>query len=343
MIYLKIIILKIFFISFSFAKTPFEYGFSLSSGYDDNVMRLSSQEFNEASQNRDLMGGAKKFDSFRYKIGFNSKKSLWQKGKKELFARGNLNRINYQHNKNKKYWSSGFDLIYKWGSYKNIRYSLRHLNNFYLRHYVDRDISNSKISSCLFTDQNQKISITYLIQKKNWVNFGVGYLQRYYNVPFTEFDLDIYYIRGKINQKISRIGSISLQLENGFAISNYDSDSFRPSSFNRSYETLEWYLPFILKYRSKILKEIGFSIRQENRQYVAEDLNDPLHSGRNHVDNKYDIWIKKDINEIISATFTSRFRRRDTQSQYEWVTDLKSFNQIQLWFKIEWDLIYDQY
>ena len=343
MVYKKKIICKLLFASFLIARTPFEYAFLLSSGYDNNVMRLSSEEFKRANQNVDLLGGVEKFDSFIYKVGFKGKKSLWELGKKEFFIKGNIDWANYQHNQYKKYWSSGLDLTYKWGSFRNIRYSLRHLNNFYLRHYIDRDISTSKLSPCLFTDHNQKLLITFLIQKNFWANFGIGFLQRYYAEPFREFDLDIFYFRFKLSKKIKKIGSISFQLENGLANSDLNLSDFRPSSFDRSYKTLEWYIPIILKSKLKILNEFGFSIRNENREYVAESLNDPLHSGRNHFDTKYDFWVKKDINNTISAKFSTRIRRRNTFSEYDWVSDLKSFNQVQVLLKIEWKLIYDKY
>ncbi|MED5317262.1 MAG: hypothetical protein VX744_05865, partial [Candidatus Neomarinimicrobiota bacterium] len=73
------------------------------------------------------------------------------------------------------------------------------------------------------------------------------------------------------------------------------------------------------------------------------DPDDPLHSGRNHLDTKYDLWLKKIITETVNVTLTGRYRTRVTDSGYEWVEDLKSFQLLQMWCKIEWDLIYDRY
>ena len=92
-----------------------------------------------------------------------------------------------------------------------------------------------------------------------------------------------------------------------------------------------------------MISEIGVSLRTEYRVYDAEDVNDPLHSGRSHMDSKYDIWLKKKLTEDIGITLTSRYRARTTDSSYNWVNDLKSFKQLQFWFNIEWDLIYDKY
>ena len=175
------------------------------------------------------------------------------------------------------------------------------------------------------------------------MNVGSGYLQRYYSKPFTEFDLDIFYIRGKINYRLKNIGSIALQVDGGRASNITYVPELRPSSFDRSYHTLEWYLPFRINKNLNFFNEIGISARLESRQYDAESTNDPLHAGRSHLDSKYDFWIKKSISDNLSLTISSRFRTRVTDSEFTWVNDLKSFKQIQFWFNIEWDTIYDKY
>ena len=77
--------------------------------------------------------------------------------------------------------------------------------------------------------------------------------------------------------------------------------------------------------------------------YEAEDPNDPLHTGRGHIDSKLEFWLKKRLFDTVSVTFSTRYRTRDTNSAYDWVQKLKSFKQIQMWFKIDWDLVYDNY
>ena len=336
---------SIFLMVFSciYAGTPFEYTLGFTSGYDSNVMRFSDEEFNEASTDSELMGGANTFDSYVLKLGLSGKKTIWGLDKKEVYINGSFNWADYKNNPEKKYWSGAFDATYRWGSYKNIKYGLRHLNSFYLRHYVDRDISNKSLSPCFFNDRNQSIIITQKIKKNYWVNFGVGYLQRYYDKPFTEFDLDIIYFKGKINKRVNNLGSIAFQIDQGRAKSESHYLPQRPSSFDRSYQTLEWYVPIKINKRIKYVDEIGISVRSENRKYDAEDLDDPLHTGRSHQDGKYDFWVKKEMYDSFSVSISSRYRTRNTQSVYSWVTDLKSFEQLQIWLKVEWDLIYDRY
>ena len=323
--------------------TPIEYGISLTGGYDNNAMRFSKDEFNEASYDIDLMGGSKTFDSFVTRWGISAKKTLVISGSRSIKLSGFYASSDYRDTPEKRYWSGGLDASYKWGPYKNIKYTLRHLDRFYLRHYVDRDISINALASCMFTDRNQAITLTHRLSRYSWLSIGSGYLQRYYTRPFTEFDLDIVYLKGKMNYRLKDIGSVALQIDRGRANNISYVPQMRPSSFDRSYQTTEWFLPLKINKKLNFISEIGVSARLETRKYDAEDPNDPLHAGRSHLDSKYDLWVKKKLNEIVSITLSTRYRTRVTDSEYAWVNDLKSFKQFQFWFNIKWDMIYDKY
>ena len=64
--------------------TPWNYTLSLGSGYDSNVLRLSSTEISNAGQNPELLGSSQNFDSFVTKYGFSLKKDLWVNNNKNL-------------------------------------------------------------------------------------------------------------------------------------------------------------------------------------------------------------------------------------------------------------------
>ena len=325
------------------AGTPLEYSIAFTGGYDNNVMRFSNEELDRAAINPFLMGGSKTFDSFVSKMNVSAKKSLFNFHKKSVIANLTYTFSDYTHTPEKKYWSGGVDMAYKWGAYKNLKYSVRHLNNFYLRHYINRDISTTQFEPCLFTDRNQSLQLTQKIMKRLWINIGGGYLQRYYKKPFAEFDLDITYVKSRLNYKMQNFGTIGVQVNKGRALSKSHHLPDRPSSFNRSYQTTEWYLPLRVNKKLLLLNEIGFSTRIENRQYDTENPDDPLHSGRSHIDSKFDIWVKKKLGDSVGLVISSRYRVRSTKSDYNWVNDLKSFKQLQYWIKIEWDLVYDRY
>ena len=306
-------------------------------------MRFSKQEILDASSNIKYLGGSKVFDSYINKIQFGFDKTLYAKNKKEFIFNSFIASSDYIHNPNKDYWSGSISAKYKWGPYRNLKYSLRHLNSYYLRHYIDRDLSMNDLKPCSFTDNDQYVSISDRINRRNWYIVGIGFLQRYYDNPFTEFDLDIYYARLRINKKIKKYGTISFQIDRSIADNVTYTKTGISSDFDRSYESIEWYMPIKINSPISIVENFGFSLRQELRYYNAEAANDVLHAGRDHVDNKFDIWVNKSLNEDIDIALSARFRSRKTDSSYSWVRDLKSFKQIQLWCKIKWGFSYDNY
>jgi hypothetical protein len=181
------------------------------------------------------------------------------------------------------------------------------------------------------------------IRNRIWYSIGAGYLQRYYDNTFTEFDLDIYYARLRLNKRIKKFGTVSLQLDRVSAENVTYNKTAVSSNFDRSYDAMEWYIPIKMDRSLSYFNQAGLSFRQEIRVYDAEALDDALHSGRNHKDLKIDLWLNKKISDMLEITLSSRFRKRDTESSYDWVKDLKSFKQMQLWCKIKWAFTYDNY
>ena len=53
----------LFFISYLWGGTPLDYTIGFTGGYDDNVLRFSKDEFNDAAQDLSIMGGSTTFDS----------------------------------------------------------------------------------------------------------------------------------------------------------------------------------------------------------------------------------------------------------------------------------------
>ena len=180
--------------------------------------------------------------------------------------------------------------------------------------------------------------LTELLDQQNSLNSEMGQLK-----DSTEFDLDIFYLRGKQNFRLKNFGIIAIQYESGRASSKSNESPLRPSSFDRSYNYSELYIPMVKNKNLILVDELGISYRLENRKYDAEDFNDPLHSGRSHQDSKYDAWMKKQIFEDMKVKLAFRMRDRSTFSSYNWVSDLKSFNQLQTWISIEWKIDYDKY
>ena len=330
-------------LGFAFSSTPTYYKFSYSAGYDNNVLRFSKSEIKESNSNPSILGGANSFDSFLNKFSLATDKTIFIKKNHQVKYNIGISKTLYSNNINKDYWSGNVQLKYRWGSYKNIKYSFRHLNRFYLRHYIDRDISNDSYKPCFFSDQKQMLSFSQKVNKSTWVNLSYISLNRYYDRPFTEFDLDILSYRLKINRKFSSKILLSFQIENGQANNISYLKTAVSSDFDRSYKTKEFYVPLIMNDIISYISTLGMSYRIEDRKYIAENTYDPLHAGRSHQDRKIDMWFEKNINDEIKFIFQIRNRLRDTSSSYKWVDNLKSFRQTQISCKIQWGYIYDKY
>ena len=79
-----------------FSGTPLEYTITLTGGYDNNVLRFSKDEFDDAANNPKLMGDARFFDSFVTKWNIKAKKSFILSKNKNLAI--NLSYTNSSYN-----------------------------------------------------------------------------------------------------------------------------------------------------------------------------------------------------------------------------------------------------
>jgi hypothetical protein len=260
-----------------------------------------------------------------------------------LTVSGSAALIRYSHSADKKYTSGKLEMKYRWGPYRSIKYSIRDLSDFYLRDYVNKDVSNTLSIACLFSDRDQQIALSYPIARRTWVTLSGGYLQRYYNGKFSEFDLDIVYQKGRLSWKTPWNLTMSVEGESGKAENITFGETARSSDLDRSYHYTQFYIPVKSSNAVWMFDELGCAFRQEIRQYVAESLDDPLHSGRAHTDRKLDVWVKKNISESFSVKIMARNRERTTHSDFSWVQGLKSFRQVQVWMEIGWRTVYDRY
>ena len=327
-----------------YLKGPITMRVGLINGYDDNVLRFSDIEKHQASTNKYIMGGSNAFDSHFSRLHFIGEKriKLASTGKYINFY-SKFNISNYLNNVNRQHWSGIIKSTYRWGSYKKLSYSIRHLNSYYIRHYIDRDISNNELMPCSFSDREQIVETTYPVKRGQWITLQLSYNQRYYDKPFTEFDLDILSSYFKISRKIDDFGTIAIAFKYGEATNTTFGNTAKASYLDRSYNNFEWYIPLTYNTKTRLINKIGISIRRDFRNYIAESAGDPLHSGRNHKDSKFNFWAERKINESFLIKTSLRYRNRKTESQFNWVSELKTFHQWQAWISIEWKMIYDRY
>ena len=328
----------------NYLNSPIKWTVGLTNGYDNNVLRLSEIEQKDAALDESIMGGAETFDSHYARFSFSGLKNIQLSDRKQriqFYGKGNIS--NYSQNDNRRHWSGNLKVTYRWGSYGKLEYSIRHLNSYYIRHYVDRDISADELASCNFTDREQRILGSYPIQRRLWVTGFVSYTQRYFDKPFTEFDLDIVTTSLKVSKKIKGFATIGIEGKYGIADNITFGKTAKASDLDRSYEHVEWVVPISYNQRLFGFDNVGFSMRRDVRIYEAETMGDPLHSGRSHEEIKLDIWGEKEFGDNLTINGTVRYRKRTTNSQFDWVSELKTFDQVQAWVTLEWDMIYDRY
>ena len=80
----KNILFTLLTLSYLLGGTPLEYTVGVSGGYDNNMMRFSSEEIQNAASDLKLMGGASTFDSFVFRLNLSGKKIFWDSGKREF-------------------------------------------------------------------------------------------------------------------------------------------------------------------------------------------------------------------------------------------------------------------
>ena len=212
-----------------------------------------------------------------------------------------------------------------------------------MRHYKDLDITVNQLFTCSFTDRGQRLLLSHPIKLRLWVTGSISFTQRYYDRSFTEFDSDIITTTLKVSKRFRDFGMISVEGIYGIADNITFEKVAKSSNLDRSYKHMELYLPITYDQGVLGLKEVGFSLRADFRQYGVEDISDPLHSGRSHRETKFDIWGEKTLKENLMISCTIRFRNRYTDSRHDWVSKLKSFDQLQAWISIEWNMLYDRY
>ena len=327
-----------------YLRTPVKWTVRFTNGYDNNVLRLSPIEKDNAALNQAILGGAKTFDSHFVRFSFSGLKKIQLADREkqiQLFFKSNIS--NYIHYKHRQHWSGYVKASYHWGAYRRLEYTVSHLNDYYLRHYKDLDITVNQLFTCSFTDREHRLLVSHPIKLRLWVTGNLSYIQRYYDPSFTEFDSDITMTALKVSKRFPDFGTVSMEVIYGVADNITFGNVAKSSNLDRSYRNMELYFPLSYDRGLLGLNEVGFSLRADFRQYRVEDIRDPLHSGRSHRETKFDIWVEKNLKENLMISCTIRFRNRYTDSRHDWVSELKSFDQVQAWISIEWKMLYDRY
>ena len=75
----------------------------------------------------------------------------------------------------------------------------------------------------------------------------------------------------------------------------------------------------------KYIQEVGVFYSIFIRNYLSTHLTDELHNGRNHTENKIQIWIGDALNKDVEYTLHLSKRMRKTEATVDWIEELKDF------------------
>ena len=334
---IRFILINTIFIQFCFSIpllnrliVPIYYSTSFSYGYDSNVLKFSEEEKLDSETEPWLLGrnmltssvvkGSVSFIYIPYTISGH-----------ETQLNVKFNYSNFVDSNDKKYYSYLFKLSQHLGHYEWVKVSYSLLPHLYLREYIDRDnpIYYFYDSSTFFSIENLQVQYSHSIPfKKSYFSISYNLQKQYYNGEFTEFDLDINGFKvGIYLRNISHI-KISANLSNSMADNiSFQDGHFSTQTKDRGYEQNRFWVSLSVddKY-IPIFNELGTSFSIEKRAFSSALVSDPLHRGRTHTDQKFSLWLKKNISKKLDVKIFGSYRSRSTNSEVEFVEGLKSFN-----------------
>jgi len=326
---------------------PVYMKYSLSTGYDTNIFRLSDFEKEFQFQNAIPIINSNTFDGsyIAPKVSISYSPHLIKKIKTQFnFA---LLRNQYLQTNDKSYNIIFTELGIKLASYRWIKFSHRYLPEYYLRNYIDHDSNNGDYYQCIFSSESFGVSFSNPIIKKVWMRIKYARTNLYYNINFTEYDTEI-------NQFDFRLNSSYFRMSNSLWVSyavgdniSYDS-GYYSSLYDRSYK--EYIFGYSANKRIKYLSlidKLGISSIIKNRVYNEESSEDPIHAGRKHIEYNLSLWLEKELSDNLSHQFRLKYRDRDVLSDFSvnyfggsdiahetTITDLKSFEKFEFIYKI---------
>ena len=284
-------------------------------GYDNNVLKYSDDEnilFSRYISTQKTLSSKLKILERSTRFNFILKKNY------------------FLDNNKKSNYSFSIKLKQPLGNYRFLDFSYNFINDIYLREYVDVDqgIVNYIYDGTDCEFDFSKYSIGYerpLIKKKSKLNYYYLYQTQFYNKYFTEFDLELNGIKIKYSNtnKYNKY-NMSLTLFDAKNITRND-ETISTDYMDRGYQEFS----YVLSYEHKLNnKKIGFSINENLRQYSSNIIADQLHYNRMHIDRQISIWYSFFHGNNNKSKFIIKHRSRNTNADYSWVEDLKTFDKL---------------
>tara|TARA_B100000676_G_scaffold75775_1_gene75329 strand:- start:13697 stop:14746 length:1050 start_codon:yes stop_codon:yes gene_type:complete len=335
----------IFLISLSFTKDlPLSYKYELSFGYDDNFMRFSGSELNtnhnsNGSEN-DYLGDSKTYDSGILGTSLQIKYSpkIINTYKSNIISKIKYNY--YSSSDQKSYTSFLFRYEIKLASYKWLKFSYSLMPDYYLRTYIDRDLTPYKRFPCTFSNETIYFSFSHkFLFDKTWIDYRFVLNNQFYNKYFTEFDSKISGIEITLKSKKVKnyYTSATLLYYKSDNVSYNPIENLQSSLMDRSYLRNGVKFNFKRTLKHSFLNTLGLKFYFNKRFY---DLNSSFYDQDNwKTYSDYDLRfeLSKKISNSIDLIFSTRHFKRivnsSNSSEVDWVEDYKNYNRNEMWLK----------
>ena len=324
---------------------PISFKYESSIGYDDNFMRFSDIEINnyhiEENTQNDYLGDSNTYDSAILSSAFQLKISpkIINDYQTNLILKTKYNY--YDSSDLKSYYSILGRVEMKLASYSWIKFSYSLLPDYYLRTYIDRDLSPLDYYPCSFSSETVYFSFSHKLPlKKTWIDYRFINNNQFYNKYFTEFDSKIYGLEISVKSKILKT------YYSNFTYLHYDSQNvsydssqmLESSKMDRSYKRNGFKVYFKKTFKNFIISNLGFKFYFNHRKYELDSWYYNSDNWKTYSD--YDIRLEasKKITNQISIDVSGRHFLREVSSsdnpEVSWVEGYKNHQRNELWFKL---------
>ena len=323
---------------------PIYYQINFSSGYDSNIFSFSERDLDKKEYGTNSLGKIKYYDSDYYRPTFKLIYSPVLLDEYETNFIFNFQKKLYRtfHQKNTFSTNSKFEI--KFGSYHWLKMGYNYSPHNYLRRFQDLDVFSNDYFDCTYSNSKGYISYSVPITKKTWTRVIWEISDYFYNEHFTEFDTRVHEFNWFFSHKWDKNVRYSLNIGLGDGHNFTYSNGLFSTLHNRSFRSGNFKISRSrYNIKSFNLDKFYISFSTDNRNYLSEAIDDPLHSGRFHYDYQLYSSITKRLNSNYSLNLFMKLRKRHTISEFELVQDLKSFNKFEIGVKFTFNGVYDIY
>lgn len=325
-------------------KVPINFKSNFAIGYDDNYLRLSNTDLGQADLN--LIGSSGSASSYILKPAIYIGYSPVILDDKITNIKSSFTYSYFTKSINKSYLISRISMETKLKSYSWLKFGIRYIPKYYLRNFLDRDMSNVDFYDCNFSSTEYFSNYSFPLKgiKRVWVKLHVGFTQEYYNPSFTEFDLNKSIFQLTINKRLKNKSKLKFEISNGYAKNISYGSNLLSASFNRSYTfdrirgDFNWHIK-----KNKLINNVLLSMQLEQRYYSLDSEKYTFDNWKYYIDGKMKIRMDWNFSKIYGISTLYQYRFRDASSRlygdFEWVDGAKSYSKHEIWLEFSYKFV----